>query len=83
MKKAMILVERVEQRILLVRGHRVMLDSDLAELYGVETKALSRAVRRNRERFPEGFMFQLTRGEYRFLRYQFGTLESGRGKYSK
>ena len=83
MKKAMILVERVEQRILLIRGHRVMLDSDLAELYGVETKALSRAVRRNRERFPEGFMFQLTREEYRFLRYQFGTLEIGRGKYSK
>lgn len=74
-KRLMIPVEHVERRILLIRGHNVMLDSDLAELYGVETKALNRAVRRNRERFPEGFMFQLTREEHRSLRYQFGTLE--------
>ena len=75
MKKEILLVERVERRILLIRGHRVMLDADLAEMYGVETKTLNQAVRRNLERFPEGFMFQLTREEYRSLRYQFGTLE--------
>ena len=57
------LVERVERRILLVRGHRVMLDSDLAELYGVQTKVLNQAVRRNIERFPGDFMFRLTREE--------------------
>lgn len=72
------LVVRVERRILLVRGHRVMLDSDLAELYGVETKALNQAVRRNMERFPEGFMFQLTRKEYRSLGFQIGTLDRGK-----
>ncbi|MGH9447251.1 MAG: ORF6N domain-containing protein, partial [Terriglobia bacterium] len=52
--------ERIEGRILLIRGEKVMLDADLAELYGVETKALNRAVRRNPSRFPEDFMFQLT-----------------------
>ena len=53
-------LERVKRHILEIRGHRVMVDRDLAYLYGVETKALNRAVKRNRERFPEGFMFQLT-----------------------
>lgn len=67
MKKAMILVERVEQRILLVRGHRVMLDSDLAELYGVKPIRLREQVKRNRERFPEDFMFQLTKDEVEVL----------------
>ena len=56
-----------------------MLDTDLAELYGVETKALNRAVRRNIERFPEGFIFQLNSEEQRNLRYQFGTSSSGYG----
>lgn len=55
--------EQVEKLILTIRGHRVLLDSDLAVLYGVETKALNQAVRRNRERFPSDFMFQLTAGE--------------------
>ena len=55
--------EVVEGKILLVRGQKVMLDSDLAALYGVETKALNRAVKRNGERFPEDFMFQLTKEE--------------------
>ena len=64
----------IERKILLVRGHKVLLDSDLAELYGVETKILNQAVRRNMERFPEGFMFQLTPEEYRSLRFQIGTL---------
>ena len=55
--------ERIERRILLVRGQKVMLDADLAELYGVETKVLNQSVRRNKERFPEDFMFQLTADE--------------------
>ncbi len=55
----------------------------MALLYGVETKALKRAVRRNLERFPEDFMIKLTRKEYNFLRSQLGALEKGRGQYSK
>lgn len=66
-------LERIERSMLLIRGHRVMLDSDLAELYGVETKALNRAVRRKATRFPGDFMFQLTSEECQRLRYQFGT----------
>lgn len=58
-----------------------MFDRDLAELYGVETKALNRAVKRNKDRFPSDFMFQLSEGESKDLRCQFGTLEMG--KYSK
>ena len=53
----------IERRILLIRGHKVLLDSDLAELYGVTTAALNQAVKRNVNRFPSDFMFQLTRGE--------------------
>ena len=53
----------IERRILLVRGHKVLLDSDLAELYGVTTAALNQAVKRNANRFPSDFMFQLTRDE--------------------
>ena len=68
-----ILIERVERKIFLIRGHRVMLDADLAKLYGVPTKRLNEQVKRNRERFPEGFMFQLTAEEYRNLRFQIGT----------
>jgi hypothetical protein len=71
--------ERIERRILLIRGHKVMLDADLAELYEVETKTLNRAVSRNVERFPEDFMFQLTAEESRTLRYQIGTSNEGRG----
>ena len=74
--------ERIEQKIFLIRGHKVMLDRDLAELYGVQTKYLTRQVRRNFSRFPEDFMFVLTREEYQeLLRRQFGALE--RGRYSK
>ncbi|OGR33067.1 MAG: hypothetical protein A2005_00845 [Desulfuromonadales bacterium GWC2_61_20] len=56
-------LERIEKTILLVRGQKVMLDADLAELYGVETKALNQAVRRNRDRFPQDFLFSLTSEE--------------------
>jgi len=58
---SMVPVERIEQRIILVRGQKVMLDRDLAELYGIETKVLKQAVRRNIERFPDDFMFMLNR----------------------
>ena len=73
-------IERIQQCIYLVRKHKVMLDSDLAQLYGVETGALVRAVKRNIERFPTDFMFQLTKAEYEiFLRCQIGTSKKGRG----
>lgn len=62
-KDAMIPTATVAQRILLLRGQKVMVDADLAELYGVETKALNQAVKRNRERFPREFMFQLSKAE--------------------
>ncbi len=65
--------ERVERRILSIRGHKVMLDFDLAALYEVETKSLNLSVRRNLERFPEDFMFQLTQDEFDNLRLQFET----------
>jgi hypothetical protein len=71
--------ERIEQAILLVRGQKVMLDSDLADLYAVPTKRLNEQVRRNRRRFPPDFMFQLTPGEARALRSQNATSNRGRG----
>lgn len=64
--------EKIEKRIFLLRGQKVMLDADLAELYGVETGALKRAVQRNRERFPEDFIFPLTFQEVGNLRCQNG-----------
>src|SRR5574342_507952 len=73
----------IERRILLVRGQRVMLDSDLALLYGVPTKRLNEQVRRNIRRFPADFMFQLSSDEAAALRSQNATLEAGRGKYRK
>lgn len=73
--------ERIEGLILLIRGQRVMLDSDLAKLYEVTTSNLNKAVRRNPERFPSDFMFQLNASEYRSLRFQFGILK--RGQHSK
>ena len=69
--------EQIEQAVLLIRGQRVMLDRDLAALYGVETKNLNKAVRRNLDRFPADFMFQLTADEAEALRFQFGTLKRG------
>ena len=69
-KSAVIAVERIETKILLIRGHKVMLDASLAELYGVETRVLVQAVKRNLDRFPEDFMFQLTNQEFSHLRSQ-------------
>jgi C4-dicarboxylate-specific signal transduction histidine kinase len=68
--------ERIEQTILVIRGQRVILDSDLAKLYGVSTKVLNQAVKRNTERFPGDFAFQLTAAEVRNLRSQAVTLSS-------
>ena len=72
-------IERIEQRILLIRGHKVMLDSHLAQLYEVPTFRLNEAVKRNRRRFPEDFMFQLTKREAGVLTSQFAMSKTGRG----
>jgi len=72
-------VGNIPQRILTIRGHRVMLDVDLAELYDVPTKSLNQAIRRNMDRFPEDFMFQLTEAEFADLRSQFVTSKKKRG----
>lgn len=76
-------IQTIHQKIYEIRGQRVMLDFDLAELYEVETKYLKRAVKRNIFRFPEDFMFEIAQEEYRVLRSQIVTLEPGKGKYSK
>ena len=77
---ALVPVDQIERAILLIRGQKVLLDEDLAELYGVETKNLVRAVKRNLDRFPEDFMFPLTPEEYESLRCQNGTSKTpGRG----
>ena len=77
-------LQTIQQRIYEIRGQKVLLDFDLAILYGTETKKLKQAVRRNIGRFPSDFMFELTKNEYTALRSQIVTLDSqGRGKYSK
>ncbi len=88
--------ERIARSIIIVRNQQVLMDSDLAELYGVETKRLNEQVKRNLERFPEDFMFQLTQQEWEklkthlhdspessSLRSQFATLEKGKGRHRK
>ena len=80
-QSAIIPANHIEKVIHLLRGQKVMLDRDLAVLYGVETKNLNKAVRRNSDRFPADFMFQLTAEEAAPLRFQFGTLK--RGQHSK
>ncbi len=78
--KELISVEIIERKILLIRGHKVMLDADLAELYEVETFNLNKAVKRNIDRFPEDFMFQLSKEEAASLRFQIGMSKTeGRG----
>jgi hypothetical protein len=76
-KAAPLAVEHLEQTIHLIRGQKVLLDRDLAALYGVTTGNLNKAVRRNIERFPGDFMFELTREEAERLRFQFGSLKRG------
>jgi hypothetical protein len=72
-------INKIESLIRTVRGEKVILDADLARIYGVETRAFNRAVRRNSGRFPRDFMFQLTREEFDNLKYQFGTSSFGHG----
>ncbi len=74
---------RVERAIHVIRGQKIMLDSDLAEVYGVTTGRLNEQVRRNLERFPEDFMFRLTDVEASSLRSQIATLKAGRGQHRK
>jgi len=78
-RKNIVLARKIEGLIFNIRGQRVMLDADLAAIYGVETKRLNRQVRRNIERFPEDFMFQLNSEEAENLRCQIGTSSSGYG----
>jgi hypothetical protein len=79
--RSLVPIEVIEKKILLISGKKVMLDSDLAALYGVETKMLVRAVKRNLERFPDDFMVQLTKEEFDNLRYHFGTSRLGGRRY--
>jgi ORF6N domain len=79
MSKSQALTAPVESRILALRGHKVILDSDLAELYGVPVKRLNEQVKRNRERFPDDFVFQVSVEELESLRSQNATSNPGRG----
>lgn len=74
-------VEYIQKRIYVIRGQRVMLDRDLAEIYGVSTKRLNEQVKRNKDRFPEDFMFQLTQEEFNNLRSQIATSKRGGRRY--
>ena len=78
--QSLIPVEKIEMAILLIRGQKVMLDADLAALYGVETKVLVQAVKRNLVRFPEDFMFQLSQEEFAILRSQIVTSSDWGGR---
>jgi len=79
--KALIPVKKIEKKILLIRGEKVMLDMDIVELYRVETKMLVRAIKRNIGRFQSDFMFQLNKKEFENLRFQFGTSSWGGRRY--
>ncbi len=76
-------IGEIAQRIHLIRGQRVVLDTDLAAFYGETTKRFNQQVNRNRERFPEDFMFQLNEEEFAALKLQFATLKTGRGQHRK
>ena len=80
-KQALVPIEIIQSKILLVRGEKVLLDQDLADLYGVQTGQLTRQVRRNLDRFPDDFMFQLTKGEFDILKSQSGTSSWGGRRY--
>ena len=80
---ATVAVDAIAGRIVTLRGQRVILDADLATLYGVETKRLNEQVRRNSARFPGDFMFALEQDEWEALRSQFATLKTGRGQHRK
>jgi ORF6N domain len=75
-----VVVEQISRSILILRGQRIILDRELAVIYGVTTKRLNEQVKRNRDRFPEDFMFQLTAEETESSRSQIATLKNGRGQ---
>jgi len=79
--RGLVPIELIQSKIVVLRDEKVMIDRDLAELYSVETKQLKRAVRRNIDRFPADFMFELTREEYNSLRSHFGTSSWGGTRY--
>ncbi|NBL65794.1 ORF6N domain-containing protein [Flavobacterium sp. NST-5] len=84
MRENVILTEEtISEKIYFIRNQKVILDRDLASLYGIETRVLKQAVRRNIERFPEDFMFEITETENNFLRSQIVTLKKGRGQHQK
>jgi len=83
MKSDVMNIDEIKSRIFTIRGMQVMMDSDIAKFYQTETKYVNRAVKRNPDRFPEGFVYQLTKIEMESLRFQFGTLNAGRGKHRK
>lgn len=78
-KSSQISISEIESKIFIVRNNKIMLDSDLAELYGVTTKRLNQQVNRNLKRFPRDFMFHLTKDEHERLKLQFATSKKGRG----
>lgn len=80
--KALVPTEEITRAILILRGHRVLLDTELAALYGVTTKRFNEQVRRNAKRFPADFMFKLTVEESSSLRSQIATLKLGRGQHT-
>ena len=83
MKKEIVNFNSVENRIIEVRGEKVILDSDVAALYGVETKRVNEAVRNNPEKFPDGYILELDNEEAKSLRSKFSTLDNGRGNHTK
>jgi phage regulator Rha-like protein len=82
-QNALVPIEHIAQAILVIRGQKVIIDTNLAALYGVTSKRFNEQVRRNLERFPADFMFQLTENEWTALRSQFATLKAGRGQHRK
>lgn len=79
--KSLIPIEKITSKIYLIRNEKILLDSDLADLYGVETRVLKQAVRRNLKRFPPDFMFQLSKSEFKILRSQIVTSSWGGRRY--
>ncbi len=82
-KSAIVSQAEIESAVIEMRSEKVLLDADLARFYGVTTKALNQAVSRNRDRFPDDFMFQLSADEAKALRSQIVTLKTGRGQHRK
>ena len=77
------IIQVVQTKIYAIRSQKVMLDSDIAEIYGVETKRINEAVRNNPDKFPADFVFELNEEEQKFLRSKFSTLKTGKGKHRK